>query len=266
MLELTAALTAYFILLAAVLGLVMGSFLNCFAYRYSNNESVIRGRSKCALCGHALGSRDLVPVFSWLFLKGRCRFCGEKISPRYVAAELVCAALYVSVLLRFGLGVPALKYLVFVTLLFTAASADLYCGLIPDRLVIIGIITALAAVFFAPEGAVSALISTAIGGFSIALPLLICVLVFDRVKKRETMGGGDIKLMFMIGLFFDWKLNVLIIILACILGIVFAVFRQKNSSGGERAFPFAPALCSAAWLVMLFGEGLLGWYLRLFSL
>ena len=266
MLELSAALTAYFIFIAALLGLVMGSFLNCFAYRYTNKESVLRGRSKCALCGHALGSRDLVPVFSWLFLKGKCRYCGGKISPRYVAAELVCAVFYVSVLLRFGISVSILKYMIFVTLLFAAATTDLYCGLIPDRVVIIGIVTAFGFVFLPPEGIVRSLITTTIGGFSVALPLLLCVLIFDKIMKRETMGGGDIKLMFMIGLFFDWKLNILIIILACILGLLFTLLQRKKSSGGEKAFPFAPALCTAAWLTMLFGDRLLGWYLRLFLL
>ena len=287
MLHLPAALTAYYTVLAALLGLVMGSFLNCFAYRYGvsskldtaesglsdvshthdkskKNESVLRGRSKCALCGHTLSSRELVPVFSWLFQKGRCRHCGGKISPLYIVAELVCGALFVSVPLHFGFSLEAIKYLVFVSLLFTAAFCDLHSGLIPDRLILIGAVTAFGFAFFSPDGIVRALINTAIGGFSVSLPLFIFVLIFDKIKKRETMGGGDIKLMFMIGLFFDWKLNILIIILACLLGLLFTLFNKKEGSGGERTFPFAPALTAAAWLTMLFGERVIDLYLGLF--
>ncbi|MDD7254218.1 MAG: prepilin peptidase, partial [Firmicutes bacterium] len=95
-------LAGYVIVLAVVLGAVFGSFLNCMAWRMVHHESVLKGRSHCASCGHPLKAADLVPVFSYLFLKGKCRYCGEKISPRYMAAELVSAALWLGCVFRYG--------------------------------------------------------------------------------------------------------------------------------------------------------------------
>ncbi len=256
-------LAAYVIVIAALLGLVMGSFLNCFALRYANGEKVSKGRSHCATCGHTLSGADLIPVFSWLFLKGKCRYCGEKISFRYILAEIICAVMYVSVVLRFDISVETLKYLILVSLLFAVAMTDFYCRLIPDRLIIIGTVAAFTSAFFSESGILSGLLWTLIGGLSISLPLLIVVLVFDKVMNRETMGGGDIKLMFMIGLFFDWKLNILIIISACIIGIIWSV-PAKRLEKGDSTFSFGPALSAAAWLIMLCGQPVMDWYLGFF--
>jgi len=267
--QISTGLTAYIYTLTAILGLAMGSFLNCFAYRYIHQESVMKGRSHCALCGHTLGALDLIPIFSWLFLKGKCRYCGEKISARYVLAELICALAYVSVVFRFGLTTDAVKYLIFASLLFAAAFTDIHGGLIPDRLIIIGIVCAFVFALFPESGTIPAsLFSTLINGLSVALPLLITVLVFDKVMKKETMGGGDIKLMFLIGLYFDWKLNILILILACVIGLIFVLLRRPTGEnhGQVGAFSFGPALALSAWIVMLWGQNMLRWYLGLFLL
>ncbi len=271
--ELTAAMTAYIIFIAALLGLVMGSFLNCFAYRYANGESVLKGRSHCALCGHELSALDLVPIFSWLFLKGRCRYCGEKISFRYIVSELVLALAYVSVFLRFGLTLEALQFAILLSLLFTAAMTDIYCGLIPDRLVIIGAVCAFGfSAFFgygSENGIWMSLLWTLINGLSVSLPLLLIVLAYEKISGKTAMGGGDIKLMFTIGLFFDWKLNIIILILACIIGIIFALVKRPDKTdeemhGQQGAFSFGPALALSAWIVMLWGQLVLDWYLGFF--
>lgn len=257
--ELTTGLSVYIVFLAAALGLCMGSFLNCFAYRYASGESVIRGRSHCASCGHTLGLPDLIPAVSYIRLRGRCRYCGEKLSPQYLLSELVCAALYVSALLRFGLTLEALGYLILLSLLFAATMTDITCRLIPDRLIVIGTMLAFALCFL-KEDIPRALLVTLINGLSVALPLLLIVLLFDKISGKESMGGGDIKLIFLVGLYFDWKLNILILILACILGLVIAGISRV---GKGREFAFGPAISGAAWLVMLFGEPLLGWYIDL---
>jgi Type II secretory pathway, prepilin signal peptidase PulO and related peptidases len=101
MLHLSAALTAYILALTALLGLVAGSFLNCLAWRLSHGESVLKGRSHCARCGHTLGAGDLIPVVSYLMLKGRCRWCGEKISPRYPLTELSSMLIFLGIVLRY---------------------------------------------------------------------------------------------------------------------------------------------------------------------
>ena len=104
MLHLSPAITAYILVITALLGLVMGSFCNAWAWRLAHGESIARGRSHCAVCGHTLAARDLVPLLSWLTLRGKCRYCGEPISPRYPAVELVSGLHYVSILLRYDVS------------------------------------------------------------------------------------------------------------------------------------------------------------------
>jgi prepilin signal peptidase PulO-like enzyme (type II secretory pathway) len=283
--DLPPALAVYTLILTALFGLCLGSFLNCFAFRYVFGGSVLRGRSRCAACGHELTLLDLIPLFSWLFLRGRCRRCGTKISARYLLAELLCSVAFVAVVLKFGLTLDAARFLLLFSLLLAASMADLWGGLIPDRLIIIGAVAAFIFALFT-ENIPLSLLRTLIGGLSISLPLLLLVLLFDKIMKRESMGGGDIKLLFLIGLYFDWKLNLIILILACIIGILMALIlntRGKSSSSEESeaeaeapeaeesqapdnpgAISFAPALSLAALVAAMFGQSFLDWYLNLF--
>ena len=104
-------LTIYIIIISFIFGTVFGSFMNCLSWRYVNHESVLKGRSHCAVCGHELGAADLVPVFSFIFLKGRCRYCHEKISPRYVIVELITGLLFAVTAVRFGVGFDTVRYM-----------------------------------------------------------------------------------------------------------------------------------------------------------
>lgn len=261
-LYLTHALTIYILTLAAVLGLVMGSFLNCLAWRLAHGESIARGRSHCAVCGHTLAARDLVPLFSWLFLRGRCRYCGEKISPRYPAAELVTALVYVSVLLRCDVSWQALRFLLLFSVLIAASLVDLEVGLIPDRLLAAGAAGFL--LLALPEGAAALplLARGALGAASLFVPMLLLVLLFDKLTGRDTMGGGDLKLLALLGLYFGWQLGLLLLILSCLLGLLLALILGKAKP--NTPFPFGPALAAAAWLTFLVGEPILNWYLGLF--
>lgn len=128
-------LAGYVLVLAIVLGAVFGSFLNCMAWRMVHHESVWKGRSHCATCGHPLKAADLVPVFSYLFLKGKCRYCGEKISPRYMIAELVSAGLWTACVLRFGLGWETVRAVALICVLFTLSLVDLESWRIPNSLI-----------------------------------------------------------------------------------------------------------------------------------
>ncbi len=128
-------LAGYVLILAVVLGAVFGSFLNCMAWRMVHHESVWKGRSHCATCGHPLKAADLVPVFSYLFLRGKCRYCGEKISPRYMIAELVSAGLWTACVLRFGLGWETVRAVALICVLFTLSLVDLESWRIPNSLI-----------------------------------------------------------------------------------------------------------------------------------
>lgn len=253
-------LKACVLLLCALLGLCLGSFLNCMAYRIARGEDFIKGHSKCPACGHPLGFWDLIPVVSYLFLRGRCRYCGARLSPRYILAELIAAAMLLSVVLRYDLSLQALMYGGLLLLLLAAALVDLDTGLVPDGFILAGIFWFLLMWLFS-GAAFSALGRALLGGLAVALPLLLLVLGADKLLKRETMGGGDIKLFFMIGLYFDWRRSLLLLIFACLFGILFAGLAKK-SRGAE--FPFAPAIGAATWAVVLCGAPILAWYIGLF--
>ena len=130
-------LLIYCSVVAFCLGAVFGSFLNCAAWRIAHGESFLRGHSRCPSCGHALGPRDLVPIFSWLFQRGRCRYCGEKISVRYPLTELAFALLTLLCLWRFDLTVLCLRNWVFLACLFCLSLVDLECYTIPDGCLLI---------------------------------------------------------------------------------------------------------------------------------
>ena len=132
------AQAAFLLGIAAVLGACLGSFVNCLAWRLANGESVLAGRSHCTSCGHVLGALDLVPVASWLALRGRCRHCGQRVSPRYVIVEALVAALFAAVVARYGLSVQTAAYLVLVCILMAVALVDLDTFIIPNGFVVAG--------------------------------------------------------------------------------------------------------------------------------
>ena len=134
MLHLLPALTAYILTLTAVLGLVMGSFAACTAGRLAAGEDFLRSRSRCDACGHTLSPRDLVPVFSWLFLRGRCRYCGARIPARCPLTELLCAAAFLGIVLRYDVTLIAFRDLAAAVLLLIAALVDYDTGILPDGL------------------------------------------------------------------------------------------------------------------------------------
>ena len=267
MLHLSPALTAYILMVTAVLGLVMGSFAACMAGRIAVGESFLRGRSHCDACGHVLTPRDLVPVFSWLALRGKCRWCGTKISARCPLTELLCAALFVGVVLRYDVTLQSAQYLILTVLLLAIALVDCDTGLIPDRLLVAIAVDWLVFLPFLNGGALweNALRGLA-GGAAAFLPLLILVLIMDRVLKRESMGGGDLKLFLVTGLFFSWQSVLFLLILSCILGVVFSLVSGKTTGDPEnpRAFPFGPAIAAGVYLSLLAAQSAVSAYLSLF--
>lgn len=295
----TPLITVYSLTLMTLIGLVSGSFLNCAAIRIVTGEKFATGRSHCMSCGHVLSPLDLVPLFSWLFLRGKCRYCGKKISFRYPLSELITAAVFVSLLLRYDFSLRFLELLLLSAILLCASFADLEGYIIPNRLILgaiaVRIVFVLIRGLVTEKGTLGTLaLQSIIGGFSVALPLFILALIMDKVLKKESMGGGDIKLMFCIGLYFDWKINILIMLIACVLGIVFGIIAlslriKKQTQAEEKAkaasaenpdnpgpndtdtgteiqkiFPFGPSIACAAWICMLCGEAILSAYMGLF--
>ena len=250
----------YLITLCAVLGLVMGSALNCLAFRIAKGEKWSGGRSHCVSCGHELRWADLVPVLSYLFLKGRCRYCGEKISPRYVLSELTLGLVFVCTLLRYDLSLSCAVMLVLFSCLFCLSLVDLDTFEIPNRFLLIPAAVRLVQLIY-QFGLSAPFWKQVLPAAAILLAMLGLVLVIDKLLGKESMGGGDIKLLSLLGLFFSFPEWLLLLFVACILGLLLAL-----TLGAKKgiAFPFGPAISAAAFFVSLFGSQLTGWYLSLF--
>ena len=245
------------VVLAACLGAVIGSFLNCAAWRIVHGESFVRGRSHCATCGHPLGAGELLPVVSWLIQRGRCKWCGQKVSVRYPLTELAFALLTVLCLLRFDLTALCARNLVFLGCLFLLTLTDLDDMIIPDGCHIAALIAWLAALPFTFTGWHDVLMHV-LAGVVFGGGLLAVSLVLDRVLGRDSLGGGDIKLFAIVGLYLGFIGTLFALMAACVLGLAFHALSRRRD--GQKAFPFGPSIALAAALMLLYGEPLVAWY------
>ena len=249
-------LLIFCVAVAACLGAVAGSFLNCVAWRIVHNEPFVRGRSRCPHCGHVLSPAELIPVFSWLIQRGRCKQCGARISIRYPVTELVFSLITVLCLLRFDLTVLCLRNLVFLGCLFLLTLTDLDAMIIPDGCHIAAIVAWLAALPFVGMSR-GTILTHVLAGIALGGGLLLISLAMDRILGRESMGGGDIKLMAVVGLYLGPIGAMFALVLACVIGLLFHALRRGD---GARAFPFGPSIAVAAAAMLLFGAPLVAWY------
>lgn len=230
------AITIYSCFIAALLGACMGSFLNCAAWRVVHGESVLRSRSHCDVCGHVLAPRDLVPVFSYVFSHGRCRYCGAKLSPRHAVGEAVAALVFVSLLLRYDISLRTLEAWAVACLLLACAFADLEGYIIPDRFIAVGVVLFIVTLFFVPDPGKRAL-DGLIGGVAVGGGVLLLALLMEKLLRRDAMGGGDIKLLFLTGLFLGWQKNLLCLLLACVVGILMGPCPRQARTAGSSLGP-----------------------------
>jgi len=243
---------------AAVVGLVMGSFLNVIIYRLPRNLSVVRPRSFCPKCRAKIPWYENVPVASYLALRGRCRRCGARISPRYPIVEVAGTALAIVALWGFGPTLDAAFAFAFLMALTAVTFIDWDFRIIPDGIsipfIVIGLLWSLVnpALTFAGS-AVGALV----GGGS----LYLIGLIYKSVRKTEGMGGGDVKLMAMIGAFLGIKLVVPVILIASFAGAVYGIALLRAGKGSRSAVAFGSFLAPAAAVCLLWGNRLVSWYL-----
>lgn len=245
----------YLIFWLSLLGAVMGSFFDCAAVR----GGLPKGRSRCDCCGHELGARDLVPVFSYLLHRGRCRYCGGAIPVRCLVSELSGAVLFAALGWKFELSLELVMELILGGVLLLLALVDWTSRTLPDRLLLAAGVNRLVFLVLLRQPLGETLISMAVGAFSVSLPLLLLSLLMDHLLQKETMGGGDIKLLFVLGLYLNGLEMLLLLFVGCVLALTWALGPgRKNASGGE--IPFGPFL-SMAWLVVtLFGPPWIQWY------
>ncbi|MDY0269612.1 prepilin peptidase [Trichloromonas sp.] len=247
---------------AFVFGAVVGSFLNVCIYRIPAGESVVSPRSRCPRCGSLIRWYQNIPILSWLFLRGRCANCRTRISPRYVLVEALTGLLFVLVLRDFGIHWATPVFWVFIALLVTITFIDLDHQIIPDVISLPGIVIGFGASFLLPWVSWSdSLLGILLGGGS----LFLVAVGYEFLTKKEGMGGGDIKLLAMLGAFLGWKAVLPIIFVSSLLGTLVGVpLMLAKGSDGKLAIPFGPFLAAAAVIWLFWGEFLADWYLQRF--
>lgn len=243
--------------IVAVFGLLIGSFLNAVIHRVPRKESVVSPGSRCPSCGYALRWYDNIPVASYVLLGGRCRRCRKPISVRYPIVELVTAAVFVAHYFVFGWTPLLAVRLLFAASLVALFAIDLEHHLLPDAITLPGIVVGVVASVFLPPGVVESLIGLLIGGGV----LWLIGEAYFRYSGEEGMGGGDVKMLAMIGAFLGWKLVLVTLVLSSIAGSVLGLAIIAVKRGGMKyALPFGTFLALGALAASLIGDQIVTWY------
>lgn len=246
------------IILAATYGLVIGSFLNVVAIRMVKNESFVYPPSHCVHCNHRLGVLDLVPVFSYVFLRGKCRYCKQPISPIYPFGEAWTAIAFALMAWQWGASKELAAALLLVAILTVAMLTDLRAKIIPNKLVLFGIIAAAALRIWVHP--------LPLWNYAAAFFVGSGFLYLLAVATRGGMGGGDIKLYAFIGLILGIKLTLLSIFVASLLGSLYGLVLwiiRKYERG--RGIAFGPFIACACFIVYIWGDEALNAYLNLYA-
>jgi leader peptidase (prepilin peptidase) / N-methyltransferase len=252
-----------FSLILFVFGAVVGSFLNVCIVRIPHGTSIVQPPSHCPKCKSVIRSYDNIPLISYFILFGRCRACGERISPRYVVVELMTASLVVGLYHQFGLSLAFLVGLIFVAALIVISFIDLEVRIVPDGIGV-GLLFSVIGRYLIHDPSelipspLSALLGVLIGGGF----LLALAWAYEAFTGVEGMGGGDIKLLAMIGGFLGWPSIPVTLFLASLSGSVIGITAMLVKGVGRKyALPFAPFLCLGALLYLFFGRELIDFYI-----
>ncbi|MCL6561072.1 MAG: prepilin peptidase, partial [Firmicutes bacterium] len=248
----------YFLwIITFITGACAGSFLNVCICRMPAGESVLKPPSHCPSCGKRLRFYDLVPVFSYLFLRGKCRYCGCGISLQYPAVELTTGVLFTLAVVKHGLTPATLRDILLFSVVIPAALIDIKHRIIPNRLNLAGALLGLPLIIESKYTFLSGLAGFLAGG---GLLLLIALV------SRGGMGGGDIKLASVMGLLLGWKLLLVALFLAFLTGglagitmLLLEIVKRKDP------VPFGPFLAAGAVAAALAGDKMIGWYSRLYG-
>ncbi len=253
----------------AFLGAIIGSFLNVCIYRIPKEESIVKPSSRCPSCGTPIKFYDNIPILSYLFLRGKCRYCNAKLSIRYPLIEILNAVLYVIVFSRFGTGSPWVLavYFVFVSTLIVIFFIDIDHQIIPNSITYPGIpLSVILGATILPDpflryellGVKASLIGFLVGGGSFYL----IAVIGKMILKKDAMGGGDIKMMAMIGGIMGWKGIILTTFVGSLFGSIVGVslIMLKGREFGSK-IPFGPYLAFGSLISLLWGQDILVWYL-----
>lgn len=238
-----------------IYSLLIGSFLNVCIYRIPRGESIVCPPSHCTNCHHRLSRIELLPITSYLFLKGRCRHCNTSISIRYPVIEAFTCCIITILYIKFGLTLTFFKYAVLMMLLIIVSFIDYDYTIIPDEMIIFGLIAGSLFLFSDVKLSINnALIGMIVGGG---------IFLIIAIGSHGAVGGGDIKLMAVLGLFLGWKMILFVILASFIIGAaastILLILKIKSR---KDMIPFAPFIGTAAYIAILYGNQMLQWYIE----
>jgi leader peptidase (prepilin peptidase) / N-methyltransferase len=242
-----------------ILGAVIGSFLNVCIARIPGGLSIVSPASRCPHCQAPIRWYQNIPIISFLALRGRCAVCGAAISWRYPLVEALTGGLFVLVVRSFGLSWVGLVYLVFVAALVVITFIDLDHRIIPDVISLPGIVVGLLAALVVPWLTWwAALLGVLLGGGI----LFLVAWGYEKLTGVEGMGGGDVKLLAMMGAFLGWQAVLPVIFLSSLAGTLVGVpLMLVKRTGGKLAIPFGPFLALGAVIYLFWGQEIIDWYL-----
>jgi len=239
-------------------GIVLGSFFNVVGLRVPKKESIVSPPSHCTVCNRKLGVLDLIPVFSYLFLKGKCSGCGTKISSIYPIMELLTGILFVLSYAMLGFSGELIIAILFMSLLVIITVSDIAYMLIPNKVLLPFAVVLFGARLFIPLEPWWDSLLGALVGFG--------VLYLIAVVSKGGMGGGDIKLFFVLGLVLGTINTLVTLFLAALIGsIVGIILLKKTGKGRKTPIPFGPSIAIAAIIAYFWGADFVNWYGNLFS-
>lgn len=248
-------------LIPFIFGTIIGSFLNVCIFRLPKKQSIISPSSYCPNCHQPIKFYNNIPILSFLFLGGKCRNCRHPISTRYPIVELLAGLFSLALFLKFGLTLSYLVYLAFSAALLVITFIDLDHQIIPDVITLPGIILGFTTSLFLPGMTfLDSIIGVAAGGGG----LFLIAMGYSLIAKREGMGGGDIKLISMIGAFLGWKSVLVTIFTGSVLGsLVGLTLMVKKGKNRKYAIPFGPFLAIGAMIYLFWGDIIVRYYLYL---
>lgn len=250
---------AAFVTLAAVVGAVIGSFLNVCIYRLPLGKSIVWPASACESCGRELSWFENLPVVSWAALGAKCRTCKAPLSIRHPIIEALTALMFGAAAWYYGPTILLVSRLVFGCALIVLFAIDLEHHLLPNAITLPGIVVGLAFSVVTEPGWLASLIGAVVGGGS----LWLIAEAYYRLRHEEGLGMGDVKMLAMIGAFVGWQLTIVTLMMASVAGSVVGVILIASRKGNMKyALPFGTFLAMGAALAATVGPGLLGWYLR----
>ncbi len=246
-----------FVIISFIFGSIIGSFLNVLIYRLPHKMSVAYPSSHCPLCKHRLRLPDLFPLLSYIVFRGGCRHCGGRISLRYPAVELLCALGFLLLAYRLGPGWHFMAMALLYSGLLACSFIDLDYKIIPDKILLFLSLAGLPLILVQHHtGAVRYIAGALLGGLLLLLPALV---------SRGGMGGGDIKLAGVIGLYLGWQKILLVLfsasVLAALSGAAWVLVKKKSF---RESMPFGPFLAAGAMAAILWGDTLIKWYMDMY--